>query len=156
MAGVKACSSHRERAVVLQGVRGQCHLKPGLFFWISFPELVCLSFWAVTEGCGCPGARWVSYAKSTWDALGGSWRNVVPFPNIPRALPITGSVLLCHHWQKLNEVNDCTTFLLLQVILPRTKLGYISRGGLPVAVPVLVTQVSSCFRDKKRVIAMGI
>lgn len=110
----------------------------------------------MTEVGGYPEARWVSYAKSTWGALGGSWQNVVPFPNIPRALPMTGSVLLCYHRQRLNEVNDRTTFLLLQVILPRTKLGYISRGGLPVAFPVPVTQVSSCFRDKKRVIAMGI
>lgn len=77
-------------------------------------------------------------------------------PTFPRALPITCNVLLCHRQQRLDEVNDRTTFLLLQVILPRTKLGYISRGGLPVAVPAPVTQVSSCFLDKKRVIAMGI
>lgn len=37
------------------------------------------------------------------------------------------------------------TFLLLQVILQITKLEYISRRGLPLAVPAPVTQVSSGF-----------
>lgn len=149
MAGVKAYSSHCERAIVLQGARRQCRLKPGLFFRIFFPELVCLGFRAVTEGCGYPRTRWVSYAKSTWGALDGSWQNVVPFLNIPRALPITGSVLLCHHRQRLNEVNDRVTFLLLQLILPRAKLGSISRGGLPVAVPALVHKHPLVFGVRK-------
>lgn len=108
----------------------------------------------MTEGCGYPGARWVCYAKSTQAALGGSWQNVIPFPNVPRAFPVTGSMLLCHHQQRLNEVNDRMAFLLLQVILPRTKPLYISRRGLPVAVPYRLHKCPLVFGI--RVIAMGI
>lgn len=51
------------------------------------------------------------------------------------------SVLLCHLWQRPNKVNDHRTFLLLEIILPRMKLVYISRGALLV---VFLHQFHKC------------
>lgn len=86
-----------------------------------------------------------------------------PFPQHPQGSfhhRLT-SVLLCHFWQRLNKVNDLSkgndhrTFLLLEVILPRMKLLYISRGGLLVVFLHQFHKSALVFR-KKRVIAVGI
>lgn len=100
------------------------------------------------EGCGYPKAGQVSYTKCTLGASGWLLVKCHPCLQYPQGSPHhKQTALVALLAERLKKVNDCMISLLLQVDLPRMKLGYLSRGGLPVAVPVQVMQVVSGIRN---------
>lgn len=100
------------------------------------------------EGCGYPKAGQVSHAKCTLGASGWLLAKCRPCLQYPQGSPHhKQSALVALLAERLKKVNDCMISLLLQVILPGMKLGCLSRGGLPVAVLVLVMQVVSGIRN---------